>query len=125
MLHMATILLLEDDEAFRAVLREALRRAGHKLVEAADGSRLAGLMDGHRFDLVITDLVMPNRDGIETIMALRTSHPKLPVIAMSGDAQTHARLYLKVAEKLGAVQTLHKPFPIDQLHAAIRKVLGG
>jgi DNA-binding NtrC family response regulator len=121
---MATILLLDDNEAFRATVSVALAMAGHKVVEAGDGTRLAALMDAHPFDLVITDLVMPNRDGVETIMALRDSHPRLPVIAMSGDAPTRAKLYLGIAQKLGAVRTLQKPFDADTLHSAIRAALG-
>ena len=63
---MAAILLLEDNDAFRAIMGEALTMAGHKVVAAADGSRLAEILRAHSFDLVITDLVMPDRDGVET-----------------------------------------------------------
>jgi CheY-like chemotaxis protein len=121
---MAAILLLEDNDIFREVLTEALTRAGHTVCADTDGRRVAELLQAHPVDLLVTDLSMPNRDGVETILALRRSHPQLPVIAMSGDATSHAALYLSIATKLGAVRTLQKPFAVDALLAAVRDVAG-
>jgi CheY-like chemotaxis protein len=121
---MAAILLLEDNDIFREVLTEALTRAGHAVRADTDGRRVNELLHEHPADLLITDLSMPNRDGVETILALRRSHPQLPIIAMSGDTSSHAALYLSIAAKLGVARTLQKPFAAATLLTAVDEVLG-
>ena len=74
-------------------------------------------------DLVITDLVMPNREGLETISALKREYPKLGIIAMSGGIALDSPLYLKLAGSLGAMRTLQKPFDLPTLLTAIKEVL--
>ena len=120
---MASILLIDDNESLRAMMAHALTLAGHKVITAGDGKAAMRAFAQHAVDLVITDLVMPDQDGVETLMLLRKSHPKLPVIAISGDSPTHAALYLSVARKLGAVATLQKPFAVGALLAAAETAL--
>ena len=122
---MATILLLEDDEAFRALMTEMLKLAGFEVCAAPDGSRVNEILQSLPIDLVITDLVMPERDGIETMTDLRYTHPHLPVIAISGDVPLNTHLYLTIAEKLGAARVLAKPFKMEQLIAAAREAIAG
>jgi DNA-binding response OmpR family regulator len=117
------VLLLEDNEAYRTLLTEVLTRAGFEVCAAPDGRRVAETLRQRSIDLVITDLVMPERDGIEIITDLRYSHPRLPVIAISGDVPLNRDLYLTIAEKLGAVRVLAKPFKIGELVAAAREAL--
>jgi DNA-binding NtrC family response regulator len=120
---MPAVLLLEDNEAYRALMADVLTLAGFEVCAAPDGRHVAEILRARRIDLVITDLVMPERDGIETITDLHYSHPRLPVIAISGDMPLNRDLYLRLAEKLGAARVLAKPFKMDQLIAAAREAL--
>jgi CheY-like chemotaxis protein len=97
--------------------------ASKPLCAAGDGRRVGKILAERRIDLVITDLVMPERDGLETMTELRYSHPKLPVIAMSGDMPLNRDLYLRLAEKLGAARVLAKPFKPAELVAAAHAAL--
>ena len=117
------VLLLEDNEAYRALMTEVLTLAGFEVCAASNGRRVPEILRERRIDLVITDLVMPDRDGIETMTELRYSHPRLPVIAISGDVPLNRDLYLTIAGKLGASRVLAKPFKMDQLVAAAREAI--
>ena len=118
-----TILLLEDNDAYRALITEFLTLAGFEVVAAPDGRRVPELLQQLQVDLLITDLSMPERDGIETMTDLRYSHPRLPVIAISGDVPLNTHLYLTLAEKLGASRVLAKPFKMEQLVLAAREAI--
>ncbi|MCX6956355.1 MAG: response regulator [Verrucomicrobia bacterium] len=120
---MPGILLLEDNEAYRTLLTEILTLAGFAVHAAANGRHVDAILAERPIDLVITDVVMPERDGIETLTALRYSHPRLPVIAISGDVPLNTHLFLTIAEKLGASRVLAKPFKMDQLVAAAREAI--
>ncbi len=119
---MASILLIEDDTPLREVLATTLTNAGHTVLQAADGRQGIELFHVSPTDVVITDIIMPGQEGIETIMALRKEFPRLPIIAMSGGA-SHSRTYLGMAAKLGAHRTLAKPFTPAELLRAITEVL--
>mgnify|MGYP001597316210 CR=1 FL=1 len=120
---MPTVLLLEDNEAYRELITEVLTLAGFEVCAVPDGRRVVEILGQRRIDLVITDLVMPGRDGIETLTDLHYSHPRLPVIAISGDVPLNRDLYLTIAEKLGAARVLAKPFKMDVLVAAAREAI--
>ena len=119
---MAKILLIDDDELLRQVLAKALAHAGHEVVEAADGAQGQELARVSGANLVITDLIMPGQEGVETIIALRREQPDLPIIAMSGGA-AHTKLYLDIAGKIGAQRVLAKPFTPAVLLQAVNEVL--
>lgn len=121
---MAKILLIDDDEMLRRVLSKALGHAGHTVIEASDGQQGIDLARVTGVDLVITDLVMPVREGVETILQLRREKPMLPIIAISGDG-SNSKLYLEIAAKIGAKRILPKPFTPPELIALIDTVLGG
>jgi len=122
---MAHILLVDDDEAFRHMLRRTLERAGHRVTEANDGAAaLHVVAHDATIDLVITDIIMPNREGIETIRALRHDYPQVKIIAMSGGGRIRPEGYLDVAKAFGAVRVLSKPFDNHELFAAIKEALG-
>jgi len=120
---MKRILLIDDDPGIRHVLRRALQAGGFEVAVAADGREGILAFEANPADLVVTDLVMPNQDGIETILALRKQHPLLPIIAISGVTRIKPEDSLKIASKLGANATLEKPFSISQIVETARKLL--
>lgn len=120
---MAKILLIDDDDALRRVLAKALGHAGHEVIQAADGQQGMDLARVAEADLVVTDLVMPVREGVETILQLRREKPALPIIAISGDG-SNSELYLEIAAKIGAKRVLPKPFTPPELLGLIDAVLG-
>jgi DNA-binding response OmpR family regulator len=99
--------------------------AGYEVTEAGDGSEGIKLYREVRPDLVITDLVMPEKEGIETIVELRRDFPEVKIIAISGGNNNRSGSYLSMAEKLGAERTIGKPFKIPELLGAVRAVLDG
>lgn len=119
---MARILIIEDDELLRGVLAHALELAGHSVVQADNGQTGVTLFRESPPDLVITDLVMPVQEGVETIMQLRKRSRDVPIIAMSGGV-TNAKTYLDLAGKLGAKRMLAKPFTPSFLLQVIDEVL--
>jgi DNA-binding response OmpR family regulator len=120
---MSSILLIEDDDLFREALADALTEHGYAVTQAADGEIGVKLFRAAPTDLVITDIVMPNKDGVATVMELRRDNPKLRIIAMSGGLAHDAPLYLKIAGAFGANRTLQKPFTLPILLQAIGEVL--
>lgn len=119
---MARILLIDDDDALRDVIARNLVHAGYEVLQSADGREAVTLFHTVGADVVLTDLVMPGQEGIETIIALRRERPKLPIIAMSG-GMPRSKFYLDIAAKLGAQCTLAKPFTPEELVRAIEGVL--
>lgn len=89
---------------------------------AKDGSEGVACFRAEQFDLVITDLIMPKKEGIETITDLRRECPGLPIIAISGDLK-NSSLYLNLAKQIGATRTLLKPFAIAELRRAVDEIL--
>lgn len=120
---MASILLIEDDDFLREALATALNERGHVVVQARDGNVGLRLFRASPIDLVLTDIVMPNKEGIELVMELRRSDPNLGIIAMSGAIDGRAPLYLKLGETLGANRTITKPFEFSVLLTLIDEVL--
>lgn len=121
---MARILLIDDDNALRGVIALTLTHAGHEVIQALDGRQGIDLSRVCPFDIVVTDLIMPHQEGMETIGILRREQPHLPIIAISGGLP-NSELYLQIAEKIGARQVLAKPFAMSVLQAAIAEVLAG
>ncbi len=119
---MANILLIDDDELLRGALVQSLINAGHKVNQAADGRQGCELARSMAVDIVITDLVMPVQEGVETILTLRRERPALPIIAMSGGV-TNSGLYLDIAGKIGAKRMLPKPFMPKALIALVQQIL--
>lgn len=118
---MAIILVIDDEKAVRDTMRRLLERRGHEVREAANGRE--ALKAPPDYDLVITDINMPEMDGIEVIMALAERRPGLPVIAISGGGRLPKDLLLSSADMLGAVQTLPKPFDLTELNEAVDRAL--
>jgi DNA-binding response OmpR family regulator len=119
---MANVLLIDDDEMLRTVLAIAMEQAGHTVLQAEDGQKGVELSRATNVDIVITDLIMPVQEGVETIMTLRRERPRLPIIAISGGV-SNSKLYLDIAGKIGAKRMLPKPFAPRQLVALIEEIL--
>lgn len=117
------ILIIDDDPAIRRTLRRILERAGHRVVDAADGSAGLRLVRKHGPMLVITDVLMPEVDGIETIQTLRTEFPHMKILAISGGGKAGRGSYLSDAELLGADRTMPKPFTPGELVDAVDGLL--
>jgi CheY-like chemotaxis protein len=121
----ASILLIDDDEGVRLSVAAALRHAGHSVVPARNGREALVFFDSGSFDLVITDIIMPEMEGIETIMQLRKAGGSIPILAISGDGRRcEAGSYLDLAGKLGADAALNKPFSAVQLRVAVARLTG-
>jgi DNA-binding response OmpR family regulator len=122
---MARILLVDDEPMLRRTLRAILEKAGHVVAEAGDGDVALAMFSEDKPDLVITDIVMPNREGVETIRELRALDANVPIIAISGGGNTGGDLFLTLASHLGANQTLTKPIRQATLLETVNDCLGG
>lgn len=120
---MARILVIDDDTLMRSLLKTVLSGAGYEVLEAADGNEGLKSYRNSPTDLVITDLIMPEKEGIDTIMELRREFSTVKIIAISGGYQYGQNNNLSMAGKLGAMRTLAKPFNIVDLLAVVREVL--
>lgn len=118
------LLLIDDDPAMRSMLHRALTRAGYLVHEAGDGREGLKVLAAHSVALVLTDIIMPDVEGVELIFRLKKSHPGLPVIAMSGGGRMSPKGYLDVAKSCGATRTIAKPFDISQLLGWIAELIG-
>ena len=121
---MARILTVDDDVQVRAMLRQMLERAGYEVVEAPNGEVALELLRQKQADLVITDLIMPGKEGIETIIELRRDYPDVKVIAVCGGTRAGAEDYLHAARLLGAHRTFVKPLDRKEIIQAIEELLG-
>ena len=116
------ILVVDDNDDIRSMLELLLRREGFDVASARDGEQALALFAERAADIVITDLFMPERDGIETIVALRDRYPNAKIIAMSGWQSQRGPDYLAVARDIGAAGTLRKPFEPRELLRLVRRV---
>jgi DNA-binding response OmpR family regulator len=125
---MARILIIDDEEPIRSVLRRGLEHYGHDVVEAEDGAEGTRLFEASPFDLVITDLIMPGKEGIETILDLRENHPNVRILVISGGLSFAGRSVdregpLQDAEALGADASLAKPFNVKEMIETVEDLL--
>lgn len=120
---MAQILVIDDDTAMRETLCRLLCRNGHTAVEAGDGRVGIERLKEQPADLVITDILMPEQEGLETIMLLRRDYPDVRIIAISGGGRLEFFNSLKYARDFGANYTLAKPFTPSELLKAVQQAL--
>jgi CheY-like chemotaxis protein len=121
---MAKILVIDDEDQLRVLLKKMLMHGGHQVSIAEDGVEGIKIFHETQPDLIITDIIMPNKDGIEVIVELLKFNPDLPIIAISGGRRAiTANFNLDSAEMLGVKGILQKPFTHEQLLELIEKVL--
>lgn len=122
---MKRVLIVDDDDQFRLMLRRILEKEGYDVIEAADGNQGISAFRQRKADLVITDIIMPEKEGVETIVALRQEFPSVKIIAVSGGGRNAPGDYLILANKLGAQVTMEKPLDRNRLLEQVRELTGG
>ena len=120
---MRRILVIDDDDQTRRMLRQALERAGYEVTEARDGREGVQRYHTSPVDLILTDVMMPGTEGIETIFALQHEVAPVKIIAMSGGGYMGDLTFLQLAERAGACRTFEKPFALRELLDAVHEVL--
>jgi DNA-binding NtrC family response regulator len=118
-----TVLLIDDDPDFRSMLRRTLVRGGYAVQEAENGREGLKVLELSSVDVVVTDIIMPDMEGIELILQLRRTRPELRVIAMSAGGRINPESYLNLAKRSGAVRTLAKPFNLADFLNVVRETL--
>lgn len=121
---MKHILVMDDDVQFRQFLRLRLVEAGYTVHDAGDGIKGMRLLRTKPIELVITDIIMPRKEGIETITELLHNHPYIKIIAISGGGRIDGEEYLRAAQSLGVDHSFTKPFKLEELLATIQELLG-
>jgi len=122
---MVTILIVDDEAQFRKMLRQMLERAGYEVMEAADGKEGEKLYRLFQPSLMITDIFMPEKEGLETIMQTVREFPDAKIIAMSGGGREGDDLFLRHAKQFGADRVLKKPFERQELLQTVSNALNG
>lgn len=122
---MKRILIIDDEESALDLLRRILEQEGYEVVAAKNGQEGVGIFRRQQFDLVVTDMVMPVKDGLKTILELRQVDPAIPLIAISGGGAIAKERYLNVAGYIEGVCTIPKPFSRAELLAGIERLLSG
>lgn len=117
---MKRILLVDDNPELLTSVKALLVTEGYEVHTVEHGKKALATLESNEVDLVITDIIMPEQEGIETIAALRKKDDQMPIIAMSGGGQITAEEHLKLAMFLGAIDTLRKPFSADELLSSIQ-----
>lgn len=120
---MASVLVIDDAPGMRRLMARILTTMGHVAIEAEDGAVGLKLFKEYRPPLVITDVLMPERDGIETILSIRRLSLATKILAVSGGGQSFRYEFLEVTRKFGAQMTLRKPFRTDEFVAAVTSLL--
>ena len=120
---MESLLIIDDDEQIRLLLKELLVNEGYTVFEAEDGDKGMSLCRMQEIQLVIIDVFMPKKDGLETIRELHDAFPSIKVLAMSGGYFADSIDVLHMAKKLGATQILEKPFALEKFLETVRDIL--
>jgi DNA-binding response OmpR family regulator len=120
---MKRILVIEDDNVLRETIIEILSNENYKVSGAQNGEEGINIQNIEKFDLIITDILMPNKDGLEVIMNVRKNFPQTKIIAISGGGRVLAKDYLSIAEKFGSNEIIEKPFDISELLNKVSKLI--
>ncbi len=122
---MASILVIEDEALVRETIKDGLERGGHEVVVAVDGRDGMSKLACRSYDVVVTDLIMPEQEGLETIRLIRRDYPTMRIVAISGGGRHLGADYLKSAKMLGADCAIEKPFPTSRLRDCVASCLAG
>ncbi len=119
----AKILIVDDNKKVLTLFQTFLENVGYTVYVATNGNEALRVINQHPIDLIITDIVMPDKEGLELITELRRNYPDMKIIAISGGGQFSAMNYLWMAKHLGADETVSKPIEMERMLATIRNVL--
>lgn len=123
---MARILVVDDEQNIRNILCASLKKEEHEVYEASSGMDATSMLDERDFDLMITDLVMPEKSGIDLIMEIKEKQPDLTIIAISGGGGINGRFdYLPIAQLIGADNIIRKPFSVAEIKQTVHTLLSG
>lgn len=117
------ILVIDDDEQMRVLLRQVMEWSGYTVIDAENGRKGMQKQRKEPVDLVITDLIMPEQEGLETITALKKEFPDVKIVAISGGGRIGPEAYLPAARELGADLVFSKPFDVKEFVTAVRELL--
>jgi CheY-like chemotaxis protein len=120
---MSLILLVDDDPQMLRLLSDVIELDGHEALMAEDGEVAMGYFEHQAPDLVITDILMPNKEGLEFIAEVRELHPQIKIIAYSGGGSSDPESYLEFASGMGADRVFSKPMPLANLRQEIKQLL--
>ena len=120
---MARIMVVDDEEAVREILRAMLERESHSVVEAENGKVALDRLQEEQADVVVADLFMPEMDGLQLITKLREESPETKVVAISGSVYERRHRFLEIAGRMDSVRTLAKPFTAQEVQEVVREVL--
>ena len=120
---MAIILIVDDDPTVRLIAGELLRGDDHAIVEAEDGDEALRIVGAMAVDLVVLDMLMPNKDGLETIVELRKRQPDIRILAISSGGSMDRSLLLRTAMAIGADESLHKPLRLETFADTVTRLL--
>ena len=121
---MARILVLDDNKVFLTIAKDLLTEAGHEVQTVSNTSNIDQLLETESFDLLITDIIMPEKEGIEIIMMAKDKYPAMKIIAITGMQMGESFDLLTIAENIGAHGTLKKPFSNSQLLEKVTSIIG-
>ena len=121
---MQKILIIDDEPHILMMLKKMMEKAGYEIDLAANGKEGMELFQKSPSDLVITDIIMPEKEGLETIREMKRMQPKLKIIAMSGGGKISAENYLETASIFGATRIIQKPFTQNDMVSAVRELMG-
>ena len=119
------ILVVDDDDVIRLMIKNIIKKLGSHTLEARNGNEALALYKKEKPDLVITDILMPGKEGLETIHDIRAINPKARIIAISGGGSTQNLTFLQLAQKIGANHAMTKPIKPDELINAIKTIMNG
>jgi len=120
---MPKILIIDDEALIRKMLKKFLEMNGFQIIVAENGSKGIALFNAHHPDLIITDIIMPEKEGLEIIQEIRKTNPHIQIIAISGGGAVDPELYLDLAKKFGAQHSFSKPIDNEKLLRTIKKIL--
>ena len=121
---MPRILVVDDESPIRGLLRQAFEMNGYDVLEASNGVEAVKIFRENDIDLVVTDIIMPDKEGLESIMDLKEIDPDVKIIAMSGGGRLEPHSYLQMASKFGAKRVFQKPLSIALLVSAVKELIG-
>jgi DNA-binding NtrC family response regulator len=121
--NMKLCVMVVDEDAVRSALAENLAECGFDVLQASDGQdAIRQIMEGSRPLVIVTDIIMPRKEGLETIVEVRRQHPGIRVVAISGGGRSKSADFLQLAERLGADAVMAKPVDIDELEKTVRRL---